>query len=114
MLQDRLEFVGGDREIKKPIAAGGAVLVDLIKTLRQTFEAGFVAEIALMIKNCLAERLPDFIAHNLAREFPDGLFHFAPKFVVALFAAGKTDHSNSGWQLAVSSKIIKRRQEFAV
>src|SRR5437764_2832443 len=51
MFQDRLELVGRDREIKEPVAARAAVLVDLVKTLRQTFEAGFIAEIALMIEN---------------------------------------------------------------
>src|ERR1700736_4665389 len=51
MFQDRFELIWSDREIKKPIAARAAFLVDLFQALGQTFEAGLVAEIALMIKN---------------------------------------------------------------
>jgi len=51
MFQDRLELIGRDREIKEPVAARSAFLVDLIQLLRQTFVAGFIAEIALMIED---------------------------------------------------------------
>src|SRR2546430_15349535 len=51
MLQDGFELVGPDRKIKEPVAARSAFLVDLIEALRQTFEAGFIAKIALMIEN---------------------------------------------------------------
>ena len=51
VFQDRLELIGRDCEIKKPVAARSAFLVDLIEALRQTFEAGFIAKVALMIEN---------------------------------------------------------------
>ncbi len=51
MLEDRLELVGPDREIKETIAARTTFLVDLVQALRQTFVAGFIAKIALMIEN---------------------------------------------------------------
>src|SRR5437660_8497785 len=40
MFEDRLELVGRDREIKWPVAACAAFLVDLVQAFRQTFEAG--------------------------------------------------------------------------
>src|SRR6516225_6308908 len=99
MLQDRLELVRRDREIKKPVPARAAVLVDLLKPLGEIFESGFVTEIAFVIKKRLPEVLPNFIAHHLARELPDGVFHFLPKIVVAFLAPGETDHSQSRRQL---------------
>ena len=46
IFQDRLELVRRDREIKKPVAAGAALLVDLVEALRQTLVAGVIVEFA--------------------------------------------------------------------
>src|SRR5260370_8592780 len=77
MLQDGFELVGRDRKIKEPVAACAAFLVDLVQAFCQALESGFVAEVALRIKNRLAEIFPAFVAHGLARKFPYPLFHFA-------------------------------------
>src|ERR1700732_5121852 len=114
MFEDRFELIRSDREIKKPVAARAAFLVDLVQTLGQTLEAGLVAEIALMIKNGLGEVFPDFIAHRLTREFFDRLFHFLAKVVISLRAPGKTDHTDSGRQLAISREIVKRGHQLAM
>ena len=111
MLQDGFELVGPDRKIKEPVAACAAFLVDLVQAFCQALETGFVAEVALMIKNRLAEVFPDFVAHVLARKFPGRFLHFAAKVVVTFFATGETDHSDSRRQLAVGGEIVKRRQE---
>src|SRR2546430_502292 len=92
MFQDRLELVRRDREIKKPVTACAPFLVDLIEALRQTFEARLIAKIALMIENRLAEFFPNLVSPGLARKFSNRLFHFLPKFVIAFFASGETDH----------------------
>src|SRR5262249_29652080 len=114
MFQDRLELLRRDCEIKKPVAARAALLIDLIETFGQRFETGLIAEITLMIKNRLAEGFPDFVAHGLAGKFADGLFHFAPKVLIALFASGETDNGDGWRQFAISAKIVKRWQQFAV
>src|SRR5438876_9731344 len=111
MFQDRLELVGRDRKIKEPVAACAAFLVDLVQAFCQALETGFVAEVALMIKNRLAEVFPDFVAHSLARKFPYRLFHFAPEVGVTFFATGESDHGDSRRQLAIGGEIVKRRQE---
>src|SRR5207249_9898761 len=43
MLEDRRELVGRDREVKEPVAARAAFLVDLVQAFRHSFEAGFIA-----------------------------------------------------------------------
>ena len=114
MFQDRLELVGRDRKIKEPVTACAAFLVDLVQAFRQILETGFVAEVALMIKNRLAEVFPDFVAHALARKFPYRLFHFAPEVGVTFFTTGESDHGDSRRQLAIGGEIVKRRQQLAM
>src|SRR5947207_8887407 len=96
MFQDRFELVRSDREIEKAIAARAPFVVDLVQAFGETFETGFVAEIALMIKDRLAEHFPDLVANGLAREFSDRLFHFFPEVVITLGTTGETDHVDSG------------------
>src|SRR5438105_173993 len=51
MFQDRLELIWRDREIKEPVAARPPSLVDLVESCCQTFEAGLITEVALMVED---------------------------------------------------------------
>src|SRR5262249_30645144 len=114
MFQDRLELLGRAGEVKKPIPARAAFLVDRVQTFGQFFETGFVAEIALMIKNRLTEIFPDFVPYRLAREFFDRLFHFFSEVVIALWTTRETNYGDRGRQFAVGREIVKGRHELAM
>ena len=114
IFQDRFELIWSDGKIEKAVAARSAFLVDLIQALGQTFVSGLVLEFALMIKNRLRERVPDFVAHALARELSCRLFHFLSELVVAFLATGETDHRNSGREFSIGSEVVKRRHKFAM
>src|SRR5204863_6901937 len=49
MFQDWLELVRRDCKIEKAITARPALLVDLVQSLRQSFETGFVGKVAWMV-----------------------------------------------------------------
>ncbi len=114
MFQDRFELFRADREIKQPVAARAAFLVDLVQPFGQTFETGLVGEIALMIKNRLREVLPDFIAHRLTRELFDRFFHFLAKIVIGLRATRETDDCDGRRQFAIGGEIVERRKQLAM
>ena len=77
VFQDRLELVRRDREIKKPIPAGPAFLINLLQAFRQALVASRIVEFALMIEDGMGEAVPEFVAHRLARKFPGRLFLLA-------------------------------------
>ena len=114
MLQNRFELIGCDRQIKKPIATRATFLVDLVEAFGQSFIAGLILKFALKIKKRLGKRLPDFIAHSLARKFSDGLFHFPPEVVIAFLAAGEADDGHGGRQLSIGRQIVERGHQLAM
>ncbi len=114
MFQDRFELVRSDGEIKKTIAACPALGVDRFQTLGQGLVTGFVAEFALVIKNRLRERFPDFVTHTLTRELARSCFELLAKFGIGFGTAGKAHHRDGGRQLAIGREIVERRHKFAM
>ena len=114
MFQNRFELIRSSREIKKPVAAGAAFLVDLVETFRQRFVTGLVFELALVIEDRLGKGFPDFIAHSLARKFPSRFFEFSPKFVVTFLPSRKPDDCDGGRQIAISGEVVECRNKFAL
>ena len=51
MFEDRFELIRRDCEIKEPVAARPPFLVDLVESCCQTFEAGLITEVALMVED---------------------------------------------------------------
>jgi hypothetical protein len=76
--------------------------------------AGFVTKFALVIEDGLRKRLPDFVAHGLARKFASRFFEFSPELLVIFFPPRKPDDCDSGWEIAIGGKIVKRRNKFAI
>ena len=114
MLQNRLELVGSRREIKKAVAAGAGFVVDFVETFRQRLVAGLVSELALMIEDRLRKRLPDFIAHSLARKLASRFFQFTPELVVSFFSTREPDDCHRWREITIGRQIVKGGNEFAV
>jgi hypothetical protein len=106
--QNGLELVGSRCEIKKPVAARTAFLVDFVETFGQLFVTGLVCEVALMIEDRLRKRFPHFIAHWLPRKFARAFFELAPELVVTFLSSREPDDGNGGRQIAIGSKVVKR------
>ena len=66
-----------------------------------------------MIIDRLAEGIPQFVAHGLARELADGGFHFRAKDLVGLLAARETDDGRARRKVAVGGKIVERGEKLA-
>jgi hypothetical protein len=90
------------------------VFVDFIEAFRQPLVTRFVAELALVIKDRLCRRLPDFIAHSLARKLAGGFFEITPEFLITFFTACESDNGHGGRQVAIGREVIQRRDEFAM
>jgi hypothetical protein len=86
---------------------------DFIEAFCKRLVTAFVAELALVIKNRLRKRLPNFVAHSLAGKLARGFFEIVPEFVVTFFAARESDNSHRRRQIAIGRKVIKRGDEFA-
>ncbi len=114
MLEDRFKLVWSDGKIKKAIAAGAVVFVGLIKAFGQAFVTRLVVEVALVVKNRLSKRLPNLVAHGLARKFARGFFKIAPEFVITFLAASESDNCYRRRQITIGCKVIQSRDEFAV
>ena len=114
MFENRFELVRRDGEIKKPVAACAALFVDLVQFGGKSFVAGLVAKIALMIKNRLRERFPDFVTNALSGKFSCRFLHLLPELVITLFASREADNCDGGRQLAIGGKIVKRWHQLAM
>ena len=105
MFHDRLELIGRDREIEKPVAARAAFGVDLVQAFGQTFVAGFIAEVALMIVNRLRESIPDFVANRLARKFSRRFLKFFAKVVVGFSRRAKPTTATAGGRSPSAARL---------
>src|SRR5437667_4132268 len=114
MFENRFELVRRNGEIKKPVAARAALLVNLVQLGGESFVARLVAKIAFMIKNRLRERFPDFVTNALPGEFSCRFLHRAPELVITFFASRDADNCDRGRQLAIGGKIVKRWHQLAV
>ena len=59
-----------------------------------------------MIKNRLRKRLPNFIAHRLARKLARRVFKVAPEFVVTFLPASESNDSDGGRQFSIGGDVI--------
>jgi hypothetical protein len=50
----------------------------------------------------------------LARKFARGFFELAPELVVTFLSSREADDCDGGRQIAIGSKVVKRRDEFAL
>ena len=114
VLENRFELVWSGRKIEKAIATRAVVFVDFIEAFGQPLVTRFIAELALVIKDRLRERLPDFIAHSLAGKFTRGFFEIAAEFLVTFLAARETENRYSGRQVAIGRDVIERRDKLAM
>ena len=114
VFHDRLELIGRGGEIKKPIAARAAFLVDLVEALGQFLVAPLVAEFALVIEKRLGEAVPDFVAHRLPGKLAGRFFLFLAEFVVRFRAAREADHRQGRRQLAIGRDVVERGHELAM
>jgi len=106
VFQDRLELVGRDREIEKPVAAGTAFAIDLIEAFRQTFVAGGIVKFARVIEKRLAESIPHLIAHRLAGKLAGRFLLFLAEFFVGFFPTREADHRDGRRQFG--SDVVER------
>src|SRR5262249_60414575 len=88
--------------------------IDLIKAFGQPLVTSFIAELALVIKNRLRKRVPDFIARRLAGKFSWGFFEVPPGFVVSFVSPGESDDDQIPVRLTVGGGGLQRRDEFAM
>ena len=114
MLQNRFELVWRGCKIKKAIPAGTVDFVDLIKAFSQPLVTSLVVELALVIKNRLSKRPPNFVAHSLAGKLARSFFKIAPEFVITFLAASESDNRHRGRQLAIGRQVVQRGDELAV
>ena len=114
VLENRFELVRSSREIKKAIAACAIVFVDFIEAFGQALVTRLVVELALVIKNRLSKRLPNFVAHDLTGKLMRGFFKVAPEFLVTFLSASESDNCHRGRQVTVCCEVIQRGDEFAV
>ena len=84
------------REIKKPVAARAAFLVDLIQTFRETFVAGLIVEFALMIEERLRKSFPDIFAHFLREYCLRRFLQLLSEFVVVFGRRAKPTTVTAG------------------
>src|SRR5256886_14947327 len=114
VLENRFELVRTGRQVKETVAARAMALVELLETFGQPFITSFITKLALMIKNRLRKRVPDFVAHRLTRKLSRGFFEVVPEFVVTFVAPSESDDDHAGWQFAVGRQVIQRRDKFAM
>jgi hypothetical protein len=114
VLEDRFKLIWSDGKIKKAIAAGAVVFVDLIKAFGQAFVTRLVVEVALVVKNRLSKRLPNLVAHGLARKFACRFFKIAPEFVITFLAPSESDNFYRRRQVTIGCKVVQSGHEFAV
>src|SRR5262245_52627546 len=69
ILEDRFELLRACCQVEQAVAARAVAFVDLIKTFGQLRVASFIPKFAAVIEDRLRERVPDFVAHRLARKF---------------------------------------------
>ncbi len=114
VFQDDRKLVRTCRKIVEAVAARAALGVQLVQTLCQGLVALQIVELAAMIENRRGKPRPQFVVELLAREFARCLFEFLAKDLVALVAAGESDHAHRRRQRPVRGQIVKGRNQLAM
>src|SRR6266571_4473592 len=114
VLENRFKLVWSGCKIEQAIAAGAVVFVDFIEAFCQALVTSFVAELALVIKNRVRKRLPNFDAHSLAGKLARGFFKITPEFFITFLAARESDNGHRGRQVTIGREVIKCRDQLAM
>ena len=113
-LQDRLELIGRDREIKEPIAAGAAFLLELLEPFARAACSPRHQRTRFDDKRPIARscsrirRAPS--AGNVFARFPE----LRAKFVIALRSPRHADDRQVRRQFAIGRDVVERGDELAM
>src|SRR5437762_12854093 len=88
VLENRFELVRTGRQVKETVAASAMAFVEFLETFGQPLITSFITKLALVIKNRLRKRVPDFVAHRLTRKLARSFFDVASESVITFVAPG--------------------------
>src|SRR5690242_7990032 len=101
MGQDRFELVRPCRQVVEAVAAGPALLVELLKPFAQAAVTLRVGKLAPVIKNGVFKVFPELIVDGLTGELSRRLLELGSEALVRFLAPRKADGRQPGRQIAV-------------
>ncbi len=106
------DLVGPDREVKEPVTAGPALLVDALELLLELGERGRIVVIALHVGDALGELVPGRVVERLAARVLGNVgLHLAGE--VGLGAARDPDEREALGQEPAQRQVVDRGDQLA-
>ena len=102
---------GRDRQVERVVAAGAALLVELVDRLGEQVEGGVVVEVARHEADALGQRAPDLLAERRAGLLADRLVDDLAEVLVGPVAPGEADQREARRQQAAVGEVVDRRHQ---
>ena len=100
-----------DRQVERVVAAGAALLVELLDGAAQLLEGLVVVEVAGHEPEALGELLPHLLAELRAGVLLDRVVHDLREVLVGPVTPGEADQAEAGRQQAAVGEVVDRRHD---
>ena len=111
LLADQRERAGWDRQVEREVAAGAALVLQVVHGVGKQVEGGRVVEGARHEPEPLGEVAPDVLAERGPRMVTHGLVDDLPEVLVGPVTAGEPHEGEARRQQAPVGEVVDRRHQ---